>query len=124
MEYGTVLCAFFLLSTPREIVKNLLIYRYNQLPKAIENAKKLGFSNGAALFPQVTNNGEECHSEWEITFEEIHRNNIIVYAIGQHATMTGSLEYVAKYGLEVMIAVSRFWSQRVSFPVPNKNMSY
>lgn len=120
--WNTELCCvpFFLLSTPREIVKNLLIYRYNQLPKAIENAKKLGFSNGAALFPQVTNNGEECHSEWEITFEEIHRNNIIVYAIGQHATMTGSLEYVAKYGLEVMIAVSRFWSQRVSFSRPKQ----
>ena len=120
--WNTELCCvpFFLLSTPREIVKNLLIYRYNQLPKAIENAKKLGFSNGAALFPQVTNNGEECHSEWEITFEEIHRNNIIVYAIGQHATMTSSLEYVAKYGLEVMIAVSRFWSQRVSFSRPKQ----
>ena len=120
--WNTELCCvpFFLLSTPREIVKNLLIYRYNQLPKAIENAKKLGFSNGAALFPQVTNNGEECHSEWEITFEEIHRNNIIVYAIGQHATMTGSLEYVAKYGLEVMIAVSRFGSQRVSFSRPKQ----
>ena len=120
--WNTELCCvpFFLLSTPREIVKNLLIYRYNQLPKAIENAKKLGFSNGAALFPQVTNNGEECHSEWEITFEEIHRNNIIVYAIGQHATMTGSLEYVAKYGLEVMIAVSRFWGQRVSFSRPKQ----
>lgn len=120
--WNTELCCvpFFLLSTPREIVKNLLIYRYNQLPKAIENAKKLGFSNGAALFPQVTSNGEECHSEWEITFEEIHRNNIIVYAIGQHATMTGSLEYVAKYGLEVMIAVSRFWSQRVSFSRPKQ----
>ena len=30
--------------------------------------------NGAALFPMVTMNGEECHNEWEITFEEIHRN--------------------------------------------------
>ena len=38
-----------------------------------------------AASAQVTNNGEECHSEWEITFEEIHRNNIIVYAIVQHA---------------------------------------
>ena len=56
-------------------MKNLLIYRYNQLPKAIENARKLGFKEGAALFPQVTYSGEECHSEWEITFEEIHRNN-------------------------------------------------
>ena len=120
--WNTELCCvpFFLLSTPREIVKNLLIYRNNQLPKAIENARKLGFKEGAALFPQVTYSGEECHSEWEITFEEIHRNNIIVYAIAQHAAITGSKDYVAKYGLEVMIAVSRFWSQRVSFSKPKQ----
>jgi hypothetical protein len=24
---------------------------------------------------------EECHNEWEITFEEIHRNGAIAYAI-------------------------------------------
>lgn len=120
--WNTELCCvpFFLLSTPKEIAKNLLAYRYNQLPKAIENARKLGFKDGAALFPQVTNNGEECHSEWEITFEEIHRNNIIVYAIVQHAVLTGNMDYIAQYGLEVMIAVSRFWSQRVSFSQPKQ----
>ena len=120
--WNTELCCvpFFLFSTPKEIVKNLLIYRYNQLPNAIENAKKLGFNNGAALFPQVTSNGEECHSEWEITFEEIHRNNIIVYAIIQHAAINGSLNYIAHYGLEVMIGICRFWSQRVSFSTPKQ----
>jgi hypothetical protein len=55
--------------------RNLLTYRYNQLDKAIENAAKLGFTNGAALYPMVTMNGEECHNEWEITFEEIHRRS-------------------------------------------------
>lgn len=120
--WNTELCCvpFFLFSTPKEIVKNLLIYRYNQLPNAIENAKKLGFNNGAALFPQVTSNGEECHSEWEITFEEIYRNNIIVYAIIQHAAINSSLNYIAHYGLEVMIAICRFWSQRVSFSTPKQ----
>ncbi len=115
--WNTELCCvpFFLLSTPRQIVRNLLMYRYNQLPKAIENARKLGFGGGAALFPQVTSNGEECHSEWEVTFEEIHRNNIIVYAIVQHATITGSTDYLLRYGLEVMIAVCRFWSQRTTY---------
>ena len=92
-----------------------MLYRYNQLPKAIENARKLGFGGGAALYPMVTIHGEECHNEWEITFEEIHRNNIIVYAIMQFSRVTGNKEYIAYYGLEVMIAISRFWSQRVSF---------
>lgn len=120
--WNTELCCvpFFLLSTPNETGKNLLTYRYKQLPKAIENARKLGFKGGAALFPQVTSSGEECHNEWEITFEEIHRNNIIVYAIAQHAALTGSLDYIAHHGLEVMIAVSRFWSQRVSFSRPKQ----
>ena len=54
---------------------------YKQLDKAIENAGKLGFTDGAALYPMVTMNGEECHNEWEITFEEIHRNAAIAYGV-------------------------------------------
>ena len=60
-----------MMTSEQSIAKNLLIYRYNHLDKAIENAQKLGFSHGAALYPMVTMNGEECHNEWEITFEEI-----------------------------------------------------
>lgn len=100
---------YFLLSTPREISRKLLLYRYNQLPKAIENCK-LGFGGGAALYPMVTIHGEECHNEWEITFEDRTRNNIIVYAIMQFSRVTGNKEYIAYYGLEVMIAISRFWA--------------
>lgn len=120
--WNTELCCvpFFLLSTPKDITQSLLLYRYNHLPKAIENARRLGFTGGAALFPQVTQNGDECHSEWEVTFEEVHRNNIMVYAIGLHALVTGSLDYIIRYGMEVMIAVCRFWSQRVSFSEPKQ----
>ncbi|MCI5663657.1 MAG: family 65 glycosyl hydrolase domain-containing protein [Mediterranea sp.] len=120
--WNTELCCvpFFLLSTSKEVTQNLLIYRYNHLNRAIENARKLGFTDGAALFPQVTSSGEECHSEWEITFEEIHRNNIIVYAILQHSVLTGTLDFIAHYGLEMMIAICRFWSQRVSFSRPKQ----
>lgn len=116
-QWNTELCCvpYFLLSNPEDVARNLLLYRYNQLPQAIENAKKLGFHNGAALYPMVTIHGEECHNEWEISFEEIHRNNIIVYAIILYTQVTGNSEYIARYGLEVMIAICRFWSQRVSY---------
>lgn len=121
-QWNTELCCvpFFLLSTSDDTAKNLLLYRYNQLPKAIDNAKKLGFKDGAALYPMVTFYGEECHNEWEITFEEIHRNNIIVYAIMQYITMTGDERFLADYGLEMMIAICRFWSQRISFSTPKQ----
>ena len=63
----------------------------------------------------VTMNGEECHNEWEITFEEIHRNGAIAFAIRDYANYTGDNSYLAKYGLEVLIGISRFWAQRVNF---------
>lgn len=106
----------FYLSTAREeVAKNLLIYRYKHLEKAIENAVKLGFRDGAALYPMVTMNGEECHNEWEITFEEIHRNGAIAYAIFNYTRYTGNREYLLSKGVEVLIAISRFWRQRVNW---------
>ncbi len=106
---------FFLGTASPEITRNLLIYRYKHLGKAIENASKLGFKNGAALYPMVTINGEECHNEWEITFEEIHRNGAIAYAIYDYVNYTGDERYFAEYGLEVLIGIARFWAQRVNF---------
>jgi len=106
---------FYLATAPSDVARNLLVYRYNQLDKAIENAEKLGFTNGAALYPMVTMNGEECHNEWEITFEEIHRNGAIAYAVYDYINYTGDQAYMAEYGLEVLIGISRFWSQRVHF---------
>ncbi len=106
---------FYLSTAPVEVSKKLLIYRHRHLNKAIENARKLGFNGGAALYPMVTINGEECHNEWEITFEEIHRNGAIAYAIYNYVNYTGDKEYLAPYGFEVLLGISRFWSQRVNW---------
>lgn len=109
-------CLPFYLATHRpEIARNLLLYRYHHLSKAKENAEKLGFTGGAALYPMVTINGEECHNEWEITFEEIHRNGAIAYAIYNYVRYTGDESYLLEFGLEVLIAISRFWAQRVNW---------
>mgnify|MGYP003969240051 FL=1 len=98
---------FYLSTADQSIPRNLLLYRFKQLDKAIENAENLGFTNGAALFPMVTMNGEECHNEWEITFEEIHRNGAIAFAIYNYTRHTGDNEYLYDYGLEVLIAIDR-----------------
>ena len=111
---------FYLATADPQVTKNLLIYRYNHLEKAIENAAKLGFTNGAALYPMVTMNGEECHNEWEITFEEIHRNGAIAFAIFNYIRYTGDESYLQEYGLEVLIAIARFWAQRVNWSESRK----
>ena len=106
---------FYLKTANPQVARQLLIYRYNQLDKAIENAQKLGFNNGAALYPMVTMNGEECHNEWEITFEEIHRNGAISFAIYNYIRHTGDVEYLEKYGRPVLVAIARFWAQRFNY---------
>ena len=106
---------FYLSTADQQVSRNLLLYRYKQLGKAIENAQKLGYTGGAALFPMVTMTGEECHNEWEITFEEIHRNGAIAFAIYDYVRYTSDHQYLADYGLEVLIGISRFWKQRITF---------
>ncbi|MEN8964710.1 MAG: glycoside hydrolase family 65 protein [Polaribacter sp.] len=106
---------FYMATKDQSVARSLLEYRYNHLEKAIENAAKLGFTNGAALYPMVTMNGEECHNEWEITFEEIHRNGAIAFAIYNYHRFTNDYTYIPEKGLEVLIGIARFWHQRVNF---------
>ena len=100
-----------------EVTRNLLQYRRNQLPQAQHNAREQGLAG--ALYPMVTFTGIECHNEWEITFEEIHRNGAIPYAIYNYTNYTGDESYLAKEGLEVLVEVSRFWADRVHFSKRN-----
>lgn len=111
---------FYMATKDQKVARKLLEYRYNHLQKAIDNAEKLGFTNGAALYPMVTMNGEECHNEWEITFEEIHRNGAIAFAIYNYFRYTNDYSYIPEKGLEVLIGIARFWHQRATFSA-NKN---
>ncbi|SBO18580.1 glycoside hydrolase family 65 protein [Carnobacterium divergens] len=100
------------------VSKNLLKYRHEQLPGAYHNAKQQGLAG--ALYPMVTFTGIECHNEWEITFEEIHRNGAIAYAIYNYTNYTGDHSYVANEGMDVLVGVSRFWADRVHFSATKK----
>ncbi len=106
---------FYLSTTEEKVGRQLLKYRFDHLEKAYENAAQIGFNNGEALYPMVTMNGEECHNEWEITFEEIHRNGAIAYAIYNYEKYTNDHKYIEDYGLEVLIGIARFWASRVHF---------
>ena len=111
---------FYMATKNQSVARNLLTYRYLQLDRAIENAEKLGFTGGAALFPMVTMNGEECHNEWEITFEEIHRNSAIAFAIYNYTRYTGDMTYIPEMGLEVLVGITRFWAQRCTYSKAKK----
>ena len=100
-----------------KVTKNLLKYRRQQLPQAQHNARQQGLKG--ALYPMVTFTGVECHNEWEITFEEIHRNGAIPYAIYNYTNYTGDETYLAHEGLDVLVEVARFWADRVHYSARN-----
>ena len=100
-----------------KVARNLLLYRYNQLDGAHHNAQQQGLKG--ALYPMVTFNGIECHNEWEITFEEIHRNSDIAYAIYNYTKTTGDKSYVLNEGSEVLVEIARFWADRVHYSERN-----
>lgn len=99
--------------------EKLLKYRHNQLNEAMHNAHQQGLDG--ALYPMVTFTGVECHNEWEITFEEIHRNGAIAYAIYNYTNYTGDEKYLFEEGIDVLVEISRFWASRVHLS-KNKNV--
>lgn len=103
----------FLSVADEHVTEQLLTYRHNQLPGAIHNAQQQGLKG--ALYPMVTFTGVECHNEWEITFEEIHRNAAIAHAIYNYTNYTGKTDYLYNEGLDVLVAISRFWADRVHY---------
>ena len=83
----------------QDVARQLLRYRYLQLSGARHNARMQGLPG--ALYPMVTFTGVECHNEWEITFEEIHRNAAIAYAIFNYVAYTGDEAYIDECGIDV-----------------------
>ncbi len=108
----------YLSITDEEVARQLLVYRHNQLEQAYTNAQKQGLKG--ALYPMVTFTGIECHNEWEITFEEIHRNGAIAHAIFNYSTYYGDESYLLDKGIDVLVGISRFWADRVHYSERNK----
>ena len=97
----------------QDVARQLLMYRYLQLDGAYFNAQQQGLKG--ALYPMVTFTGIECHNEWEITFEEIHRNGAIAHAIFNYTTYTGDESYIRNEGLDVLCGIARFYTDRTHY---------
>ncbi len=109
-------CLPLYLATNSDAAKSMLEYRFNQLPQAYHNARMQQLDG--ALYPMVTFDGIESHNEWEITFEELHRNTTIAYAILDYVNFTKDEQFMKTKGIVMLIEIARFWVSRVHW---NKN---
>ncbi len=108
---------FYLFANPAA-AKSLIEYRYNTLPAARDRAKELGYRG--ALFPLTTIDGTEDCGKWEYSLCEIHVNSIVAYAVFIYSHVTNNREYLYTKGIEVLIEIARFWTDRVAY-IPYRN---
>jgi len=111
---------YFLYADPA-MARALLMFRYNTLDHARAKAHSLRLPG--ALFPWYTINGREDSRLQEIHLFEIHIDAVIAWAVGQYVQATGDEEFLASYGLEMLMEIARFWAGRV-YLSPRKGGRY
>jgi len=97
----------FQLSQPK-IAEKLLIYRHSTLEHARKEARVLGHKRGVK-YPWRTITGRECSTFFPAGTAQYHINGDIAYGFIQHYLQHGDLEFICRYGAEVIFETARLW---------------
>ncbi len=101
-----------------EISKALLLYRYRRLPQARRNAREAGYDG--AMFPwQSSTTGDEqtqivhlnpMSGKWgpDHSCLQRHISFDVAYNVWRYWKDTGDTEFLARYGVEMMLSVAQF----------------
>lgn len=117
---------FFMAVFP-EKAREMLIYRYNNLNAARENARLNGYEGAQFPWESADDGHEATPSMIPVDMtgkdavriytgeEEHHITADIAYAVELYHKFTGDSDFMEKYGLEIMFETARFWASRVRF---------
>ena len=105
------LLPFYIYTNPKA-ARNLLLYRYNTLEGAKENARRYN-CNGARYPWQSAIRGDEQCSLWEYADNEVHITADIAYGIWHYFSATKDYDFLINYGAEILVETARFWCDRV-----------
>jgi kojibiose phosphorylase len=110
--------------TQPQIARNLLMYRYHNLPGARHKAQANGYEG--AMYPwESTDTGEETTPQWSdpqpdgtkiriwTGDSEQHISTDIAYAVWQFWQWTGDDEFMTRFGAEMILDTAVFWGSRV-----------
>lgn len=103
---------FYLFNDPAS-AKNLLMYRYKTLPMAKERAKELDCLG--ACYPIATLNGYESCNLWQHASTQFQPSTAVAYGIMHYVNVTADTDFLDRYGVEMMIEISRFLLSRGDF---------
>lgn len=105
----TYCLSYYLLNNPKA-AKNLLLYRYHGLKEAKSRAKMLDCEG--ACYPIATLNGEESCALWQHASLQFQPSTGVAYAIYHYYALTGDLDFLRDFGLEMLLEISRFLYSR------------
>ena len=104
-------CLPFYLFTNPAAARDLLMFRYNTLPQALERAGMLDCRG--ACYPIATLNGQEACSLWQHASLQLQPSTAVAYGIWHYVKVTGDTDFLWKYGAEMLLQIARFLASRV-----------
>lgn len=113
------LLPFFIYTNPKA-AKNLVLFRYNTLKGAKENAKNYGYKGARYPWESSLSGLEQCPS-WQYADHEIHITADVVYGLWHYYTATNDTNFLINYGIDIMIETSRYWIDRVDWEETKEN---
>ncbi len=108
-----------------EVTRGLLLYRYRRLPEARYAALEEGYRG--AMFPwQSGSDGSEetqaihlnpLSGQWDpdLSHHQRHIGAAIFYNVWRYYQTTNDTEFLAEYGAELMLEITRFWASIAHF---------
>ena len=108
-----------------EVTRGLLMYRYRRMGEARAAAREAGWRG--AMFPwqsgsEGTEETQRVHlnplsGRWEpdLSRNQRHVNAAIFYNIWRYFQTTNDLEFLDRYGAEMMLEIARFWASIAHF---------
>ncbi|MGI8644608.1 MAG: glycoside hydrolase family 65 protein [Thermomicrobiales bacterium] len=113
-----------------DVSHSLLLYRFRRLDAARDNARRAGYHG--AMFPwRSASTGQEetppayrntRNGGWirDHTPLERHITGAIAYNTWQYYETTGDLDFLNRYGAEMLIEIARFWASIATFNIDHQ----
>lgn len=106
-------CLPFFLFHNKEAARNLLYFRYATLEEAKKRARELDCKG--AFYPIATISGKECCNLWQHASLQLQASTAVAYGIWIYEKLIDDKDFLADYGLEMLIEISRMLASRGAY---------
>lgn len=114
-----------------EAARSALMYRYNRLDKARENAIEYGYQGAMYPWQSGALGSEETQTlhlnplsgEWGPDYSTLQRhvNLSVAFNVWEYLWITNDQEFLENYGAELFLEICRFWARKAT---KNKNTGH